>query len=98
MLVGVDHKLDDAVGIESVGYVDSTYPTFYQGRYVPGIGFSPQSSVLGCVVVVTLTLIGEIFLNTRSEADNRKSEALNSIGKSMERSADLRSVMYRHLM
>ena len=35
VLVGVDHKLDDAVGIESIGYVHSTYPTFYQGRYVP---------------------------------------------------------------
>ena len=45
-----------------------------------------------------LTLIGELFLNTRSEADNRKSEALNIISISIERSADLRSVMYRHLM
>ena len=62
------------------------------------IDFPPQSSVLGCIVVVMLTLIGELFLNTRSEADNRKPEALNSIDISMERSADLRSVMYRHLM
>ena len=37
VLVGVDHKLDDGVGIESVGYVHSTYPIFYQGSVRTGI-------------------------------------------------------------
>ena len=82
----------------SVGYVHSYHLALYQG---PGIARSWASVVnVGARLHRRrdIHLMGELFWNTRPEADNRKSVALNSIGISIERSGDLRSVMYRHFM